>query len=70
MNNNIKTRSVTRAIFAFGSMFGFIWMGFHIIRDGSTMALIIGYSNIIFFSGLLLFAAAKAIHNLKKTLLK
>ncbi|AWI26454.1 hypothetical protein [Flavobacterium pallidum] len=60
-------KTLFNLIKAFGLAIIFIVMGFYLIQKEDRLAKIIGYANIIFWSGLLLLAFGKLIYdNYKK----
>lgn len=50
-----------RPLFGIGVALLFILLGFYLIEKEDQLAIIIGYANIIFWSGLILFALYKFI---------
>lgn len=53
--------SSLKPLFGIGGALLFILLGFYLIREEDQLAITIGYANIIFWSGIILFALYKFI---------
>ena len=66
MNNN-KPINYTKLLLASAVGTGFICLGIHLVKTQTTIGLVIGYANILFWTAMFIFAIYKIIKiNLQK----